>query len=99
MATERQTARRQAGKEARVKENGKGTDPFHLGATAPWKKWESCQFIMMIIKPDLCWQFPKPLPFPSTLVPPPVNNEHDHDNKAVPCESGADSTAGEKKSI
>ena len=69
-----------------VKENARELDPFHLEGTAPWKRWESCQFIMMIIKPDLLWQVPKPLPFSSTPMPPRVNDLHDRYTKAV-CES------------
>lgn len=38
-----------------------------------------CQFIMMIIKPDLFWQVPKPLPFSSAPMPPPVNDEQAYD--------------------
>lgn len=58
-----------------------------------------CQFIMMIIKPDLLWQVLKPLPFSPAPKPPPVNDVHDHASNAVLCESRAVCAAGEQKAF
>lgn len=82
-----------------MKDNGHATDPLNLGEIAPLRRWESCQFIMMIIKPDFFWQVPKPLPLSSAPMPPPANDEHDRDSIAALCESRAVGTAGEQKAF